>query len=87
MEKVRENVGLSAPMNKVGCPTYLGSEKGYLIVAAADIEGGHSLPLEINSLLDKLQHVIKAVNLQCGDNDILDNFDPQVLPPSLQACQ
>ena len=33
--KVREIVGLSATMNKIGCPTYLSNTKEYLIFAAA----------------------------------------------------
>ena len=53
--KVREILGLSAPMNKTDRPTYLGNVKEYLIVTAAEIEGGQSLPLDNSYLLDQLQ--------------------------------
>ena len=60
--KVRETVGFSAPMNKIGPPTYLSNDKDYLIVAAAEIEGGHGLPLDSNYILEQLQRVIKTFN-------------------------
>ena len=41
-------------MNKIVFPTYLSNDKKYLIVAASDIEGGHSLPLDGNYLLGQL---------------------------------
>ena len=46
--KVREIVGLSAPMNKIVHTNYLSYDKEYLIVAAADIEDGHGLLLDSN---------------------------------------
>ena len=49
--KVREIVGLSAPMNKISRPTYLSYNKEYLIVEATDIEGGRGLPLGHNYFL------------------------------------
>ena len=85
--KVREIVGLSAPMNKIGRPTYLSNDMESLIVVAAEIEGGHGLPLESNFILGQLQCVIKAVKLLCGDNDIINNATPQLFMPSLQVCQ
>ena len=48
---VREIIGLSAPMNKIGRPTYLSNDKESLIFAAADIKGGHGLPLDGNYIL------------------------------------
>ena len=52
--KVREIVGLSAPMNEIGRPNYLSNTKEYLIVTAAGIEGGHGLPLDSSYLLYRL---------------------------------
>ena len=59
--KVRESVGLSAPMIKIGRPTYIINDKDSLIVADAKIGGGNGLPLDIIYLLEQLQRVIKAV--------------------------
>ena len=35
-------------MNEIGRPTYLSNTKEYFIVTAANIEGGHGLPLDSN---------------------------------------
>ena len=59
--KVREIVGLSAPMNKAGLPTYLGNDKESLIDSYDEIKGGHGLPLDSNCLLEQFQRVINAV--------------------------
>ena len=72
-------LGFPAPMNIIGSTAYLSNNKKYLMVAADDIEGGRVLTLESNSLLEQLQHITKAVKLWCGDNDIINNFTPQVL--------
>ena len=85
--KVREIAGLLAPMNKTSCPTYHINDKEYLIVSASDIEGGHGLPLDSNYILWQLQHVLKAVNFWCGDNDIIKNVTHQVFTQSRQACR
>ena len=61
MGNIRYILGLSSPMNKICRPTYLRNDKEYFIVKSADIEGGHGSHLESNSLLDQLQHSIKAV--------------------------
>ena len=74
-------------MNKIGLPTFLSNNKEYLIVTAADIEGGHGPPLGGNCLLGKLQRSIKPVNFWCGDNDILNNITLQVFMPSCKVCQ
>ena len=60
--KVREIVGLSAPMNKIGRPDYLSNNKKYLIVAAAEIEGFYGLSFDSNHILGQSKHVIKAIN-------------------------
>ena len=65
-------------MNKIGHPTYLSNDKESLIVAAAEIEGGHGLPLDSNSILDQLKHLIKAVKWWCVDNEIINDVTPQV---------
>ena len=49
--KVGEILGLSALLNKIVCPTYLSSDKDYLIVSDAEIEGVHGLPLDNNYIL------------------------------------
>ena len=74
-------------MNKIGRPTYLSNENESLIVAAADMEGDHVLLVDINFLLEQLQHVIKAIKFWCDNNDIIDSVTPQVLPPIFQVCQ
>ena len=74
-------------MIKIVRPTYLSNDKYSLIVAAANIEGGHGLPLDHNYILDQLQLVIKAVKFWCGDNHIINNVTPQLFLPSRQACQ
>ena len=58
-------------MNKIGSPTYLSKKKEYLVVTAADIEGGHvrhGPRLDSSYILEQLQRSIKAVNFCCGDN-------------------
>ena len=61
--KVREIVGLSAPTNKAGIPTYLSNENESLIYSYDEIEGGYGLPLDSTYLLEQLQRVINAVFL------------------------
>ena len=74
-------------MNKIGRPTYLNNDKESLIVSVACIEGVHGLRLDSKKILEKLQHVIKAVKFWCGNNYIINNVTPKVLTPSHQACQ
>ena len=74
-------------MNIIGWPVCLSNDKGYLIVAAAEIEGGHVLPLDSNSLLEQLQRIIKDFKFWCGDYEIINNFTPQVFLPSCQLFQ
>ena len=56
--KVRENLGFSASMNKIGLPTYLINDKDFLIVAASDIQVGHGLPLDSSYILEHLERFI-----------------------------
>ena len=48
--KVREVVGLSEAMNKMGHPTYLNNDEESFIVTLADIGGVHSLPMDTHYL-------------------------------------
>ena len=43
--------------------------------------------LDSNSLLDQLQHSIKAVKFGCGDNDILNNVTLQLFMPICKVCE
>ena len=74
-------------MNKIGRPNYLSNDKDYLIVADAEIEGDHVLPLEINYILEQLQRIINYVKLWYADNDIINNVTPQVFPSICQTFQ
>ena len=74
-------------MNKIVHTNYLSNENESLIVAAADIEGVHGIPLGSTFILDQLQRDIKAFKLCCGDNYILDNVTPQLFTPSCRKCQ
>ena len=47
---------------KKGRPTYLNPDEEALVVAAAEIEGAHGLPIDVNTLQAELQLVIRAVN-------------------------
>ena len=49
---------------KVGRPTSLNSDEEALVVASAEIEGAHGLPIDVNTLGVKLQLVIRAMNAQ-----------------------
>ena len=69
-------------MNKIGRPTYHSKDKESLIFAAADIEGGHRLPLYSDYILEHFKHVIKTVKFWCGDNAIINNSKPQVFTPN-----
>ena len=47
---------------KIGRPTYLNSDEESLVVASAEIEGAHGLPIDVDTLGAKLQLVITSVN-------------------------
>ena len=55
-------VKISVQKVKVGRPTYLDSYEEALVVASAEIEGAHGLPIDVNTLVVKLKLVIKAGN-------------------------
>ena len=71
--KVLEMIKMSVQNNKVGRPTYLNSDEEALAVASAEIEGYHELPIDVNKLGAKLQHVIKAVNVRQSTKEITAN--------------
>ena len=87
MDKVRVIVELSAPMNKIGCSTYLINAKDSLILAAAEFEGGHGPPGYSISLLEQPNCIIKAVKYWCYNNNNIKNTIYQVFPPSFQALE
>ena len=74
-------------MNEIDRPNYLSNTKDFLIVTAAEIEGGHGLHLDSNYFLYQLQCIFKAIKCWCVDIVIIKNVTPQVFLPSRQAVQ
>ena len=64
ISKVLETIKIYVHRIKVGRPTYLNSDIEALVVASAEIEGAHGLPIDVNTLGVKLQLVIRALNAQ-----------------------
>ena len=60
--KVLETIKMTVHKIKVGRPTYLNSDEEALVVASAEIEGAHGLPIDVNTLGSELQLFIRAVN-------------------------
>ena len=60
--KVLETIKMSVHRIKVGRPTYLNSDDEALVVASAETEGAHRLPIDVNILGGELQLVIREVN-------------------------
>ena len=60
--KVLEIIKISVQKIKVGRPTYLNRDEEALVVASAEIEGAHGLPIDVSTLGEELQLVIKSVN-------------------------
>ena len=60
--KVLETIKMTVHRIKVGRPTYLNSDEEALVVASAEIEGAHGLPIDVNKLGSELHLVIRAVN-------------------------
>ena len=60
--KVLETIKIYVHRIKVGKPTYLNSDEEALVVASAEIEGDHGLPIDVNTLGGELQLIIRAVN-------------------------
>ena len=55
---------------EVGRPTYLNLDEEALVVASAEIESAHGLPIDVNTLGAELQFFIKAVNARQSTKDI-----------------
>ena len=60
--KVLETIKMSVHKIKNGRPTYLNPDEEALVVAAAEMESAHGLPIDVNTLGAELQLVITAVN-------------------------
>ena len=60
--KVLETIKTTVHKIKNGRPTYLNPDEEALVVASAEIEGAHGLPIDVNTLGSELQLVIRAVN-------------------------
>ena len=71
---MRETVKLTVQMKKNARPTYLDEDKESLVIASAEIEGGHGLTFYCNSLSEKFQEFSKAVKSRCGDINILIKY-------------
>ena len=75
--KFLETIKMSVHKIKVGIPTYLNSDVEALVVASAEIEGAHGLPIDVNTLGVKLKMVIKAVNERQLTKDITPKASSQ----------
>ena len=60
--KVLETIKMTVHRIKKGRPTYLNPDEEALVVASAETEGAHGLPIDVNTLGAELQLVIRAVN-------------------------
>ena len=65
-----EIIKMSVQKIKFGRPNYLNSDEEALVVASAQIEGAHGLPIYVNILGSELHFFIKAVNEQKSTKDI-----------------
>ena len=77
ISKLLEMIKQSVQRNKIGRPNYLNSYEEALVVASAEIEGAHGLPIDINTLGVELQLVIRAVNAQQSSKDITPKASSQ----------
>ena len=59
--KFREVIQISVKTNKVGRPTYLSLDEELLVVAAAEIEGAHGLPVDTATISAELQSIVAYV--------------------------
>ena len=64
ISKLLDIIKMYAQKIKFGRPTYLISDEETLVVALAEIEGTHGLPIDVNTLGAELQFFMKAVNAQ-----------------------
>ena len=59
-----------AHTKKAGLLSYLSKYKESLLFASAEVEGGHGISLESNTLSDQLESALKPVEFWRGDNNI-----------------
>ena len=69
IKNVRNNQDICSNI-KIGIPTYLNSDEEVLVVASAEIEGAHGLPIDANKLGAELQFFIKSVNARKQTKEI-----------------
>ena len=62
---------------KIGIPTCLNSDEEALVIASAEIEGAHGLPIDFNTLGSELQLVIREVNARQSTKDITPKASSQ----------
>ena len=60
-------------MNKAGRINYLNEDEELLVIAPANIEGDHCLPLDCCGVEKQLHIFFKAIKSRFGDNNILEN--------------
>ena len=68
--KKLETINMSVHRIKFGRPTYINSDEEAFVVASAEIEGSHWLPIYVNTLGVELQLVIRAVNARQSTKEI-----------------
>ena len=75
--KVLETIKMSVHQIKNGRPTYLNPDEEALVVASAEMEGAHGLPIDVNTLGAELQLVIRAMNARQSTKVITPNASSQ----------
>ena len=75
--EVLETIKMSVHKIKNGRPTYLNPDEEALAIAAAEMEGAHGLPIDVNALGAELQLVIRAVNARQSTKVITPNASSQ----------
>ena len=82
-----EIIKISVQKIKIGRPTYLNSYEEALVVASAEIEGSHWIPIDVNTLAAERQLVINSSQLTKINQRYHSQFIMQVYPLSNQASQ
>ena len=72
-----ETIKMSVHKIKNGRPTYLNPDEEALVVASAEMEGAHGLPINVNTLGAEMQLVIRAVNARQSTKVITPNASSQ----------
>ena len=81
--KVLETIKMSVHKIKKGRPTYLNPDEEKLVVASAEMEGAHGLPIDGNKLGAELQLAIREVNVRQSTKVITPKASSQNLPVRL----